>query len=60
VRVPVGLDVGAESPEEIALAIMAEVLAVLRRKTGRPLREVRGAQIQHVLGQALPQLASVS
>jgi xanthine dehydrogenase accessory factor len=42
VRVPVGLDLGAETPEEIALAIMAEVLAVSRRKSGAPLREIRG------------------
>jgi xanthine dehydrogenase accessory factor len=45
VRVPVGLDLGAESPEEIALAIMAEILAVGRGKTGKPLREVRGDRI---------------
>ncbi len=42
VRVPVGLDLGAETPQEIALAIMAEILAVSRRKSGMPLREVRG------------------
>ncbi len=42
VRVPVGLDLGAEKPEEIALAIIAEVLAVARGKSGKPLREVRG------------------
>jgi xanthine dehydrogenase accessory factor len=41
VRVPVGLDLGAETPEEIALSIMAEVLAVSRRKSGTPLREIR-------------------
>ncbi len=45
VRVPVGLDVGAESPEEIALAIMGEILTVARGKSGRPLREVRGGRV---------------
>lgn len=29
---PVGLDIGADSPEEIALAIMAQVVAVYRRQ----------------------------
>jgi xanthine dehydrogenase accessory factor len=42
VHVPVGLDVGAESPAEIALAIMAEILAVTRGKSGRPMQQVHG------------------
>ena len=39
---PVGLDIGAESPEEIALAILAEIVSVFRRRDARPLRERRG------------------
>lgn len=35
---PVGLDVGAESPEEIALSILTEILAV---KSGRPVASLR-------------------
>ncbi len=41
VRAPVGLDLGAETPEEIALAIVAEILAVRRKTSGRPLVEAR-------------------
>lgn len=41
VRTPVGLDIGAQSPEEIALAIMAEVVACRRGGSGMPLRDRR-------------------
>jgi xanthine dehydrogenase accessory factor len=39
---PAGLDLGADGPEEIALAIVAEVKATLARRGARPLRERRG------------------
>ncbi len=35
---PIGLDVGAETPEQIALAIVGEVQAVQRRRAGGKLR----------------------
>jgi xanthine dehydrogenase accessory factor len=36
---PVGLDLGADAPEQVALAIVAEIQAVLGGREGRPLRE---------------------
>ncbi|MBC7971756.1 MAG: XdhC family protein [Verrucomicrobia bacterium] len=36
---PIGLDLGAETPEEIALAIVAEIQAVLTNHTGGMLRD---------------------
>ncbi len=39
VRVPIGLDLGAQSAPEIALAIMSEVLLVQRGASGLPISE---------------------
>jgi xanthine dehydrogenase accessory factor len=41
---PAGLDIGAEGPEEVARAIVAEILAVTRGRTGGSLRD-RGGSI---------------
>ena len=43
-RSPVGLDLGGDTPEEIALSIVAEVQAVLNGREGRALQD-RGAPI---------------
>jgi len=40
VRSPIGLDVEAETPAEIAVAIAAELVQVRRGGSGRPLRDV--------------------
>ena len=42
IRAPIGLDLGARTPEEIALAILAEMLAVRSGTDGRPLSERTG------------------
>lgn len=39
---PVGLDIGAEGPEQIALAILAEITAVFSRRSGGHLRDRKG------------------
>ncbi len=41
---PTGLDLGAESPESVALSVLAEIQKVLTQATALPLREVRAVQ----------------
>jgi xanthine dehydrogenase accessory factor len=39
---PIGLDLGGRTPEEIAIAIMAEIISVRENGTGLPLRDRDG------------------
>jgi xanthine dehydrogenase accessory factor len=41
VYTPIGFDLGAETPEEIAVSIIAQLIAVRRGGSGRPMREGR-------------------
>jgi xanthine dehydrogenase accessory factor len=41
VHAPIGLDIGADSPEEIAISVLAEILAALRHRSGRPFQLTR-------------------
>ena len=38
VHAPLGLDIGSDSPAEIAVSVLAEILMVLRGRSGRPLK----------------------
>ena len=44
IHAPIGLDIGAVSPEEVALAIMAEIVAIRRSGSGAPLSARRRAK----------------
>jgi xanthine dehydrogenase accessory factor len=45
VRAPAGLDIGARTPEEIALSIMSEIVTVRRGGSGRPMMDVGGIEL---------------
>lgn len=43
IRAPIGLDLGSESPAEIALSVLAEILAVKNRRSAQPLRQKKAS-----------------
>lgn len=45
ISAPIGLDLGGQNPAEIALSILAEMVAKEHKATGKPVKEVRGVML---------------
>lgn len=45
VRAPIGLDIGARTPAEIAVSVLGEIIAVRRGGTGQPLSQLGRALV---------------
>jgi len=58
VRAPIGLDIGAETPEEMAVSILAEIIAVRHGRSGGMLTQASGPIRGVVVERALAETAS--
>ena len=51
VHAPVGLDIGALTPEEIAVSIVAELIAVRRNASSAPHKSIKLSEAAHLLSE---------
>jgi xanthine dehydrogenase accessory factor len=49
IKTPAGLDIGAISPQEIALSVLAEVVMIRRGGSGKSMTEIRGDPLKILL-----------
>jgi len=54
VHTPIGLDISAETPEEIALSILSEIVLVRKGGTGAKLSTMKGVQSRRSGGSVEP------
>ena len=52
-HIPVGLDIGAESAEQMAVAVVAELLMVRSARSGQSMRSVKGQRLSPQVGVAI-------
>jgi len=55
---PMGLDLGGDTPSEIALSVIAEIQQTRRSRTGLPLRQIRSLAVEQQRVFALPSVTA--
>ena len=55
VEAPAGLDLGAQNPEEIALSILSQIVALRRGGSAKPMMQREGAE-EKAAGEAAEQV----
>jgi xanthine dehydrogenase accessory factor len=50
VRAPAGIDIGAKTPEEVALSIVSEMVQVRRGGSGRSMQDAKGIRLNNETG----------